>query len=270
MRTAGSNAFGQRDIVVVVVVVDEAHGLADWAETYATIGLGPDLPTWDARPAPAIDTLGDAVDYAETITAVADRRLEELRSTVELTPTGAAERDRLTDLRRELDWFLTDARDADGATTWVVDQPDGDGTTMPIEPMEPARYLRHAVRSRGRRFALPSATILDRAAFCRSVGLDPDTVALVDVAHTSPVEHRPLSSFSERIPAFRPGVNRVSVGVFLSARPVCTPNRGGMTAPMPGQSDNLGIPARLSQVSPAGAAQDADTKQHGTSESPTG
>ena len=73
MRTAGSNAFGQRDIVVVVVIVDEAHGLADWAETYATIELGPDLPTWDARPAPAIDTLGDAVDYAETIATAITR-----------------------------------------------------------------------------------------------------------------------------------------------------------------------------------------------------
>jgi len=73
MRTAGSNAFGQRDVVVVVVVVDEAHGLADWAETYATIELGPDLRTWDARPAPAIDTLGDAVDYAETVAAAITR-----------------------------------------------------------------------------------------------------------------------------------------------------------------------------------------------------
>ena len=65
-------------------------------------------------------------------------------------------------------------------------------------------------------------------------------------------------------------VNRVSVGTFLPVRPVWPPNRGGMTAPMSGQSDNFGIPARLSQVSPAGAAQDTDPTQQGTSESPHG
>jgi len=188
MRTAGSNAFGQRD----VVVIDEAHGLAEWAETYATIELGPDLPIWDARPAPAVDTLGDAVDYAETVAAVASRRLDELRSELELSPAEAAERDRLADLNRELEWFVEDARDAESATTWVVDQPDGEGTTVRIKPMNPARYLRHTVWSRGTKFALLSATILDQEAFCYGVGLDPGDVTLVDVPHTFPVEHRPL------------------------------------------------------------------------------
>jgi len=37
MQTAGSDVFGMRD----VVVIDEAHGLGDWAEMYATIELGP-------------------------------------------------------------------------------------------------------------------------------------------------------------------------------------------------------------------------------------
>jgi Rad3-related DNA helicase len=58
--------------------------------------------------------------------------------------------------------------------------------------MNPEKYLRHTVWDRGNRFALLSATILNKAAFCRSVGLDPADVALVDVGHTFPVEHRPL------------------------------------------------------------------------------
>jgi len=216
MRTAGSNAFGQRD----VVVVDEAHGLAEWAETYATIEIGPDLPVWDARPAPPIDTLGDAVDYAETVAAVADRRLEELRTKAELTPAGAAERDRLADLARELEWFIADASDPESATTWVVDQPDGEGAAVRIKPTNPARYLRHTVWSRGRRFALLSATILDREAFCHSVGLDPDAVALVDVPHTFPVEHRPLYDVTcgkmtyERREETLPELARTVVGVM--------------------------------------------------------
>jgi hypothetical protein len=48
------------------------------------------------------------------------------------------------------------------------------------------------VWDRGNRFALLSATILNKAAFCRGVGLDPANVALVDVEHTFPVANRPL------------------------------------------------------------------------------
>ncbi len=58
--------------------------------------------------------------------------------------------------------------------------------------MNPARYLKHTVWDRGNKFALLSATILNKDAFCRGVGLDPSNVALVDVEHTFPVENRPL------------------------------------------------------------------------------
>ncbi|WP_255151703.1 helicase C-terminal domain-containing protein [Halorarius halobius] len=189
MQTAGSDVFGKRD----VVVVDEAHGLAEWAEMYATIDLSPGrVPVWDACEPPDIDGLTDVEGYAERLLRVCGRRQEELRSKVELSRSEVAERDRLAELTRELQWFLEDARDPDSPTTWVVDQPDGAGTAVTVKPMDPARYLHHTVWDRGNKFALLSATILNKDAFCRSSGLDPDTVALVDVPHTFPVENRPL------------------------------------------------------------------------------
>ena len=191
MQTAGSDVFGRRD----VVVIDEAHGLAEWAEMYATIDLSPArVPpaVWEAAPPPAIDGLRDAAGYAEHLSAACDRRLTELRSQAELDREEVAERDRLTELNRELGWFVEDLNDGDSATTWVVDQPEGDGSAVTIKPMDPARYLHHTVWERGTRFALLSATILDKGAFCRGTGLDPSAVALVDVPHTFPVENRPL------------------------------------------------------------------------------
>jgi Rad3-related DNA helicase len=191
MQTAGSDVFGQRD----VVVVDEAHGLAEWAEMYATIELTPGwVPSavWEATTPPNIENLRDAADYAERLEAACDRRLTELRSKAELDREQVAERDRLTDLIRELGWFVEDLRDTESTTTWVVDQPDGAGTAVTIKPMDPARYLHHTVWDRGTKFALLSATILDKDAFCRGSGLDPANVALVDVPHTFPVENRPL------------------------------------------------------------------------------
>jgi len=189
MQTAGSDVFGTRD----VVVIDEAHGLGDWAEMYATIELGPrTVPDWDDLQPGPIGGLDDAVAYARRLRTACDRRLTELRRQVELAPEAVARRDRLEELRGDLGWFVEDCTTPESPTTWVVDQPDGAGGAVTVRPMNPERFLRHTVWDRGRRFALFSATILDGDAFCASVGLDPDRVALVDVPHTFPVEHRPL------------------------------------------------------------------------------
>jgi Rad3-related DNA helicase len=189
MQTAGSDVFGQRD----VVVIDEAHGLAEWAEMYATIDLSPrTVPVWEACEPPAVEDLGDVEGYAERLRATCQRRQTELRSKLELSRSEAADRDRLAELVRDLGWFLEDLRDLDSQTTWVVDQHDGAGTAVSVKPMDPARYLHHTVWDRGTKFALLSATILNKDAFCRGTGLDPATVALVEVPHTFPVENRPL------------------------------------------------------------------------------
>ena len=189
MQTAGSDVFGKRD----VVVIDEAHGLAEWAEMYATIELSPrTVPSavWEACEPPEVEGLADVEDYAERLTRVCARRQEELRGELELSPAEAEERDRLAELVRDLGWFLEDLRDLESPTTWLADQEEGGA--LSIKPLDPARYLHHTVWDRGNAFALLSATILDKDAFCRGAGLDPARVALVDVPHTFPVEHRPL------------------------------------------------------------------------------
>jgi Rad3-related DNA helicase len=204
MQTAGSEVFRTRD----VVVIDEAHGLAEWAEMYATIQLGPrTVPFWDELRVPEIDGLDRAVRYAENVAQLCTRRKDELLGQESLTPREVRQRDRLQELIGELDWFVSDYRDPESATTWLVDQSepqnredatDGDadgeklGGPLTIKPMDPERYLRHTVWDRGNKFALLSATILNKDAFCRQVGLNPADVALVDVEHTFPVEHRPL------------------------------------------------------------------------------
>ena len=193
MQTAGSEVFGKRD----VVVIDEAHGLSEWAEMYATVDLRPQtVPVWDDVGVPDVGAADDPVErtarFAETLAGVCKRAAEELAAASELTPGESARRDRLQDLRSELSWFVSDYRDPTSTTTWVVDQPDGEETPITIKPLDPARYLHHTVWDRGNKFALLSATILDKEAFCRGVGLDPSNVALVDVPHTFPLENRPL------------------------------------------------------------------------------
>ena len=195
MQTAGSEVFRKRD----VVVVDEAHGLAEWAEMYATIDLGPrTVPFWEELRVPVIENTARAVRYAENLAAVCTRRKDDLLAKEQFTPAEVRERDRIQELIGELEWFVKDFRDPQSPTTWLVDQgdpADGDeetGGPITIKPMDPERYLKHTVWDRGNKFALLSATILNKDAFCRHVGLTPDNVALVDVGHTFPVENRPL------------------------------------------------------------------------------
>ncbi|WP_128903700.1 helicase C-terminal domain-containing protein [Halorubrum amylolyticum] len=197
MRTAGSEVFRKRD----AVVIDEAHGLAEWAEMYATIELSPDrVPVWDevgvpdveADAGPEEDALDRTARFAASLRDTAKRAKDELTGRPELDREEVARRDRLQELISELGWFLEDYRDPESPTTWVVDQPDGEGSALAIKPLDPARYLRHTVWDRGNTFALLSATILSKEAFCRGVGLDPANVALVDVEHTFPLSHRPL------------------------------------------------------------------------------
>jgi len=193
MQTAGSDVFGMRD----VVVIDEAHGLAEWAEMYATIELAPHrVPVWNDVDVPEINAGHDRIErtigFAERLSKVCSHAKDELTGKPELTPEEVARRDRLNELVSELEWFIEDYRDPESPTTWVVDQPGGDGTAITIKPLDPARYLHHTVWDRGETFALLSATILNKDAFCRQVGLDPARVALVDVDHTFPVENRPL------------------------------------------------------------------------------
>jgi Rad3-related DNA helicase len=189
MHTAGSEVFGRRD----VVVIDEAHGLAEWAEMYATIRLDErTVPVWEDLRMPEVAGLDRAVRFAENLASVCEAAKDDLLAQDELTAAEAARRDRLQDLTSDLEWFVDDYRDLDSPTTWVVDQPDGAGGAITIKPVNPERYLHHTVWDRGNKFALLSATILDKDAFCRQVGLDPSRVALVDVEHTFPVENRPL------------------------------------------------------------------------------
>ena len=204
MQTAGSDVFRKRD----VVVVDEAHGLAEWAERYATIEIKPrTVPVWDDVGVPEVSNADDPVDraarFAETLMGVCKRAKDDLLTKPELTPDEAARRDRLQELHGELKWFVDDYRDPTSATTWVVDQESGaptaggegsghEGSPLVIKPLNPEKYLHHTVWDRGNKFALLSATILNKDAFCRQVGLDPENVALVDVGHTFPVENRPL------------------------------------------------------------------------------
>ncbi|RLM94355.1 ATP-dependent DNA helicase [Haloarcula sp. Atlit-7R] len=188
MQTASSDLFGKRD----VVVIDEAHGLGKWAEMYGTISLSPStIPFWDQLDVPNISSLQEAVRFCERLYTISGRRLDELSTKEVLNGRETAEREQIYRIRGDISWLTADFESQDAGTEWVVNQPDDHGT-ISIKPLNPERYLKHTIWDRGNKFALLSATILNKDAFCHKMGLSPSDVAMVKVPHTFPVENRPL------------------------------------------------------------------------------
>ena len=191
MQTAGSELFDARD----VIVIDEAHGLLEWAEMYATIRLGPqNVPSWEELQIPQLASSRPdrpVVEAVERIHSELEGTLAELEGTVSLSTQDVLERDRLRELVARIGWFRRDVEQMRHSDRWVVDQA-ADSDALAIKPLNPAPFLRHTVWDRGVRFALLSATILDPEAYCRGVGLPSGRVRTVDVPHTFPLAHRPL------------------------------------------------------------------------------
>ncbi|MDT3437772.1 ATP-dependent DNA helicase [Haloarcula sp. 1CSR25-25] len=193
MQTANSELFGKRD----VVVIDEAHGLGKWAEMYGTISLSPTtVPFWEQVDVPDIKGLEHAVQFCEHLYSISERRLDELSTKEVLNSKETAEREQIYRLRGDISWLTADFRSEDGDTEWVVNQPDDHGQ-ISIKPLNPERYLKHTIWDRGNKFALLSATILNKDAFCRKMGLSPSDVAMVKVPHTFPVENRMLYDITQ-------------------------------------------------------------------------
>jgi Rad3-related DNA helicase len=193
MQHAITDAFPPRD----VLVVDEAHGLMQWAQMYGTIELGPDtIPNWDHVVPESLDSLLDCVWWAARVNEHLQSSIESLRGRRSLDKKEATQLSQWQRLQTNLEWMLGEEWDAAPGPEvaedqdWVYQQRD-DGTVV-IKPLEPARLLQHTVWDRANAIVLFSATILDDEAFCRRVGLPTESTAFIDVPHTFPLENRPL------------------------------------------------------------------------------
>ncbi|SDG33112.1 DEAD_2 protein, partial [Halorientalis regularis] len=187
LESAITGIFEDRD----VIVIDEAHGLPKWAEMYGSITLGPDtVPNWNRIPTPSVNSITDAAQFAGHINAELEQTRIDLKGKPNLNPDEGAQLNETERLLRDLSWFLNEYHNSDTETEWHVSQ--GEDGAVTVKPINPERLLYHTLWDRGNKFALLSATILSRRSFCHEVGLNPDRVALVDIDHTFPLEHRPL------------------------------------------------------------------------------
>jgi Rad3-related DNA helicase len=191
-----AGGFGPRELLVL----DEAHGveaaLMRFVEVrlsdgeLARAGIEARLPQGDD----AWGLMEGALDLVPALRA----RLRDLAATLETLPPTSGRAVEALRRRRWLDAalrgldLLAESSDA-GEVDWVVDAGrDADGRTLAFRPVDVAALAEPLLFRLGRRVLLMSATLLDAPTFLRSLGLDPDGVAVVRAASTFPPERRPV------------------------------------------------------------------------------
>jgi Rad3-related DNA helicase len=191
-----AGGFGTRELLVL----DEAHGveaaLMRFVEVrlsdgeLARAGVEARLPQGDD----AWGLLDGALDLVPALRARVRNLAAELET---LAPTSGRAVEALRRRRwldgalRGLD-LLAESSDA-GEVDWVVDAGrDADGRTLAFRPVDVAALAEPLLFRLGRRVLLMSATLLDAPTVLRSLGLDPDGVAVVRAPSTFPAERRPV------------------------------------------------------------------------------
>ncbi len=197
-----SGGFGRRELLVL----DEAHNaeaaLLGFVEVSVSdadlrrVGVDEPLPDGSAD-------IDDLFDFAAHLAPRLRRRARALEARVR---AGEAAGDGGLELLRQKQWLdgtvprletMTDSRDA-GAVEWVVEtggarsgREPGD-RRLAFKPVTVAAFADDVLFGFVDRVLMLSATILDAPTYLRSLGIDPDDAAVIEVPSDFPPENRPI------------------------------------------------------------------------------
>lgn len=188
-----------------LLVVDEAHGVADFASKFISFTLSSRTlsgEAWDAtwreirRQALAVLDEADAADFLEhTLSDALKSDLKVLRErrrdlTVGSRPYMAALRAE-EDLRVLMDRVDLALEDIGSGNPWAVD-PRPQEDKLILQPVLIGPFLRRRLWNRADRYLLSTATVMDLGLFLRELGLEDRTVAYKQIPSTFPPERAPV------------------------------------------------------------------------------
>ncbi len=191
-----SGGFGARELLVL----DEAHNAESALMNFVEVRLSDAALTRAGIPErlpPPLDaeTLFDFAAEVMPQLALRSREIEQrLRSErlpSDLELTAMQQKQWLDNQLKRLE-LLQLSRDED-FVEWVVERRRGDdGEVATFKPVTVASFAEPLLFHHGKRVLMLSATILDAPTYLRSLGVDPDEVAIITVASIFPPENRPL------------------------------------------------------------------------------
>lgn len=187
-QTKYGRSYGGRRLLIV----DEAHNITNKFTEFISF-------TIDSRGGvvvPEADSLEAYDGFIEATLSEYSEEYSKLESLYDLDGLTQNELNKMQDLNQliqKMRIYLQD-RTKDNPIEFVFDfkAKGRNGPNVTFRPVFIGRWAKQDLFSYGERVLLMSATILDKAMFCREVGLNPDEVYYVSVPSTFPVENRPI------------------------------------------------------------------------------
>ena len=81
---------------------------------------------------------------------------------------------------------------------WVFNEASSDGKSsrkLEFKPIDVAPYAEDMIFRLGRKVIMMSASILDKDAFCETLGIDPSDASFISIPSPFPIENRPILTF---------------------------------------------------------------------------
>jgi len=120
------------------------------------------------------------------------QKLESLKEADGITSTEIRELQDATKLSTKLDKYVRD-RERDAGGEYVYDYVrHSKHQTVTFRPINVGTFITEKLFPYGERILMMSGSVLDKEIFCKSIGLSPSDVAMVDMPNTFPVENRPI------------------------------------------------------------------------------
>ncbi len=184
-----------------LLVIDEAHGAADFACGFVSLTLSKytlrGVPTWKDTWKGVADTalsVRDADDIIEVLSELLSelrKDMKGLRGVWQSNPNDVKIPKHLVRVESLIDRIVMARTDLERENPWAIDPKKADEKLI-LQPVLIGPFLRQRLWNRAERYLLTSATILDSKLFLRELGLDGKDVAVKRIPSGFPPENAPI------------------------------------------------------------------------------
>lgn len=197
------NAYNAKSKPRNLLVVDEAHNIETEISKFVEISVSERFAThvlgllW-----PNLTTHHQVVTWLkETYYPKCASKIDHIEKTLEKFKGLEAKLREISNLAKEFDLLKSHTQkiqkflEIQDPENWVFEEVAAFGQKMrsfSFKPIDISQYARENLFRMGRRVLMLSATILNKEAFCGSLGLSEDDVAFISIPTPFPVENRPV------------------------------------------------------------------------------
>lgn len=183
-----------------LLVIDEAHSIEaelssfieiTISELFAKKVLKIDFPRTKSQKQAIAWVRGEYVDALNSCIEKHSRELSNLDEKLDEAKKLAARVDKLETHRSKISKFL----ELYNSKNWVFNRVSAEGQggrKFEFKPIDVGAYADSHLFGYGNKVLMMSATILNKDAFCESIGIDPKDAAFISIPSPFPVENRPI------------------------------------------------------------------------------